>query len=238
MNTSLHTHAQTLSLLALQRSTPNLPFQLIVPGRTLLKRDSLFQVERSAPPREREFLLFSDCLVWLAEDEGWGLGWGSPSSADTPSPHARPGMMRSRSKSEAELTTLWVNSAPNGNNGNGNGGVKAKSVLPLPRKKGKDKKKRQASSGAEERWVFKGRAELVDVEVIVSPQREVGEERRFEVLSPEGSFVLYAGVFPLEITIHIALNFTSRLGRRARRMEHGNPTSKGTAARFSERHPS
>jgi hypothetical protein len=61
-------------------------------------------------------------------------------------------------------------------------------------------------TGIEEKWVYKGRAELVDLEVIVSPgvegmrEREgegfsEGWERRFEVLSPEGSFVVYACEF-------------------------------------------
>ncbi|TFY63214.1 hypothetical protein EVJ58_g3387, partial [Rhodofomes roseus] len=36
LNASLHTHAQTLALLALQRNTANLPFKLITPGRTFL----------------------------------------------------------------------------------------------------------------------------------------------------------------------------------------------------------
>ncbi|TFY82429.1 hypothetical protein EWM64_g1588 [Hericium alpestre] len=66
LNSSLYMHEQTLSLLALQRSTPNLPFQLISPGRTFLKRGALLQLERASLPKEREFLLFSDCLLWLA----------------------------------------------------------------------------------------------------------------------------------------------------------------------------
>jgi FYVE/RhoGEF/PH domain-containing protein 5/6 len=71
MNASLHSHAQTLDLLALQRSTPNLPFQLIAPGRTFLKRGSLFQLEGGSFPKERDFLLFSDCLLWIANlDKG------------------------------------------------------------------------------------------------------------------------------------------------------------------------
>jgi hypothetical protein len=58
----------------------------------------------------------------------------------------------------------------------------------------------------EERWMYKGRAELVDLEIIVSAgvvgMREgeaygEGGERRFEVLSPQGSFVVYAGKFEL-----------------------------------------
>ena len=44
----------------------------------------------------------------------------------------------------------------------------------------------------DERWVYKGRLDLVDVEVVVSSEWG-GEQRRFEVLSPEGSFALYAG---------------------------------------------
>ena len=38
---------------------------------------------------------------------------------------------------------------------------------------------------------FKGRVELVDLEEFVGSALE--DERRFEVLSPEGSFVVYAG---------------------------------------------
>ncbi|EEB89137.1 hypothetical protein MPER_12806, partial [Moniliophthora perniciosa FA553] len=322
LNTSLQMHAQTLSLLALQRATPNLPFQLITPGRTLLKRGPLIQVERSEVPREREFLLFSDCLVWLVREEDeraekgekvWGaiggiagnLGfWGSEKSGSrnnsrtsfsgTPEDSSkittpntppnnrtaalrRPSMVRSRSKSEAELTILQARVAsakvaaaveaevraevgaepapatpsvtmdedndvgpqptapePAGNPlssqmqkrssfagvtsvlGGGGERVRTKSIIPRL-----NKIKRHASSiddglAGKERWVFKGRAELVDLEVVVPVKvkrsrpssanlGDGGEalsfmedddddesERRWEVLSPEGSFVLYA----------------------------------------------
>lgn len=212
LNTSLHSHAQTLSLLALQRSTPNLPFQLISPGRTLLKRGTLVQVERSEQPREREFLLFSDCLIWLAseESEKWGFGWSSPSpsvisppsesnkqlglgTGSSPSSPKRPHMARSRSKSENELPRFedikdspspirpsLVTSASQ---------VKSRSSVPkVP------KVRRHASSsspGQDEKMVYKGRAELVDLEVVITP----GEEQKMEVLGPDGSFVLYAGLF-------------------------------------------
>ncbi|KAJ6485513.1 hypothetical protein C8R45DRAFT_1098312 [Mycena sanguinolenta] len=207
LNTSIHTHAQTLSLLALQRATPTLPFQLIVPGRTLVRRGPLSHVELSAPPRDREFLLFSDCLIWLEAEDGSWVGtsseWVSGGSA-TPSPltensPSRPVMTRTRSKSEAELP-LRV-----GGGGAGEGSTPTKSMqlpLPLPPARrsayhhpvSRMKRRRHASSGTAEdgRWVYKGRAELVDLEVVVTPPREFGEERRFEVLSPEGSFVLYA----------------------------------------------
>ncbi|KAJ7065474.1 hypothetical protein C8F01DRAFT_1125715 [Mycena amicta] len=193
LNTSIHTHAQTLSLLAVQRATPNLPFQLIVPGRALIKRGPLSHVELSAPPRDREFLLFSDCLVWLEADEGWNAS--SPATSGTHLSPVRPSMVRTRSKSDAELPIR-------GADGEILGGAGTRSMLPLPpaRKSAyhhpmsRMKRRRNASSGPgdEGRWMFKGRTELVDLEVVVTPPRELGEERRFEVLSPEGSFVLYA----------------------------------------------
>ncbi|KAJ6568436.1 hypothetical protein DFH09DRAFT_983267 [Mycena vulgaris] len=185
LNTSIHTHAQTLSLLALQRATPSLPFQLIVPGRALIRRGPLSHVELSAPPRDREFLLFSDCMVWLEAEDG-------NSNSLSPSP-VRPTMVRTRSKSEAELPTR-------NDSGDIVGGTRSALPLPPARKSvyhhpvSRMKRRRHASSGTGEegRWIYKGRVELVDLEVVVTPPREVGEERRFEVLSPEGSFVLYA----------------------------------------------
>ncbi|KAJ7691928.1 hypothetical protein B0H17DRAFT_1330923 [Mycena rosella] len=201
LNTSIHTHAQTLSLLALQRATPTLPFQLIVPGRALVRRGPLAHLEQSAPPRDREFLLFSDCIVWLEAEDGNStssagasvLSTGSGASNASLSP-TRPAMVRTRSKSEAELPTRSA--------------LATHSALPAPvpllaaRKSAyhhpvsRMKRRRHASSGGgageEGRWVYKGRAELVDLEVVPSAGREEGEERRFEVLSPGASFVLYA----------------------------------------------
>ncbi|KAG6812122.1 hypothetical protein H0H92_004290 [Tricholoma furcatifolium] len=218
LNSSLHVHAQILGLLSLQRATANLPFQLIVPGRSLLKRGPLLQIEPSGQPREREFLLFSDCLIWLAAEESerpqwkgdWGIsrsGWGSGYTESTSvvdasvssSPQERPQMQRSRSKSEAELSLLRMDShtslpdgqaqtpttptKPNGRNG------RRKSYHPPSEMLAR----RSSSNGGDDRWVYKGRIELVDLEVVVTPSREEGEERRFEILSPEGSFALYSG---------------------------------------------
>ncbi|KAJ7777124.1 Dbl homology domain-containing protein [Mycena metata] len=268
LNTSIHTHAQTLSLLALQRATPTLPFQLIVPGRRLVRRGALVHVPQEGGGgergrREREFLLFDDCLVWLEKEGasnasytagtpttpgatpagasrmaggGNGHGNGSPS---------RPRMTRTRSKSEAELPVLASLTAsssspstPHSTSGNGNGNTsslnpptrdspkRTSSALPVPKSKLKrppvrSTKTAPGASGSgggsgggqshEEsggRWVYKGRAELVDLEVVV-PVARAGEDggedggeggeggereegRRFEVLSPEGSFVVYA----------------------------------------------
>lgn len=58
---------------------------------------------------------------------------------------------------------------------------------------GPRQKARQASSGAgEERWWYRGSADLVDVDVVVPPSVEPEDDTRFEVLSPEGSFAVYA----------------------------------------------
>ncbi|KAF9479574.1 hypothetical protein BDN70DRAFT_878635 [Pholiota conissans] len=214
LNTSLHTHAQTMSLLALQRATPNLPFQLISPGRTLLKRGSLFQIERSGTPIEREFLLFSDCMIWLAPAEVLGQSWdwswsGSGSAASvTQSNHNTPvgskfsverqPMTRTRSKSDAELLTRQTDTAsadgssrdtgetslPSTPNSRGKSVVPSDSPPPIP-----NMVKRNYS--ADDKWSYKGRIELVDTQVIVGSALE--DERKFEILSPEGSFVLYAG---------------------------------------------
>lgn len=49
-----------------------------------------------------------------------------------------------------------------------------------------------ASTGADEKWIYKGHLDLVDIEVVLPPAREIGEERRLEVLSPLTSFAVYA----------------------------------------------
>ena len=88
----------------------------------------------------REFLLFSDCLLWLApiESHSWDWDWSwSGSGISTPPP--------------------------------------------LKKKHGSN----------DDKFVYKGRVELVDLEVVVGST--LGDERRFEVLSPEVSFVVYAG---------------------------------------------
>jgi FYVE/RhoGEF/PH domain-containing protein 5/6 len=195
LNTSLHTHSQTLALLALQRTTANLPFQLISPGRNLVKRSALFQAEGASDPKEREFLLFTDCILWLVaadnidgqRDEKWQ--WQARES-NTSLAAVRPGMFRQRSKSDASLPTLQstrsLAQAARISEG-GSPTAPGKSMLPKAKKK-----QRAATGGAEEKWVFKGRAELVDTEVIPSSFREPGDERKFEVLNPEASFVVYA----------------------------------------------
>ncbi|KIM44782.1 hypothetical protein M413DRAFT_25208 [Hebeloma cylindrosporum] len=222
LNTSLHTHAQTMSLLALQRATPNLPFQLVSPGRTLLKRGSLLQVERSGDPVEREFLLFSDRMIWLAPAEPAGQSWDwswsgsgssvgiSHSSHNTPaapsklSAPERVPMTRSRSKSEAELSTLKAESRSGSESALVDGQSSESPSTPVTPQKPKKWKSHfhggapppppnmaKRTPSVDDKWVYKGGVELVDGQVIVGSALE--DERKFEVLSPEGSFVIYAG---------------------------------------------
>ncbi|KAI5118054.1 hypothetical protein M0805_005901 [Coniferiporia weirii] len=181
LDMSLHTHAQTLTLLALQRATPNLPIQLVSPGRTFLKRGILMQLDNSSTLREREFLLFSDCLIWLANDRmietEWlrrkdVLGLGNPNFLRGESNGKKPEFKRTRSKSENEVPEVRVSAHRPAN--------------------GSPKKTPLNSAGLEERWWFKGKVELVDVDIVLSSARERGEERRLEILSPEASFALYA----------------------------------------------
>lgn len=216
-----------MALLALQRATPNLPFQLITPGRTLLKRGPLIQVERSGAPIEREFLLFSDCMIWLAAAEPLGQSWdwswsaSGNTSSSTGVSHSthntplgskiageRPAMIRSRSKSEAELPILKAGTPDeDAQHSVHNGGSGAESVPTTPVRASKVKylphgspppppnmAKRRYS--LDDKWVYKGRIALVDVQVIVGSTLE--DDRKFEILSPEGSFILY-GSKPLPI---------------------------------------
>ncbi|CCM02758.1 uncharacterized protein FIBRA_04866 [Fibroporia radiculosa] len=172
LNASLHSHAQTLALLALQRNTANLPFRLIVPGRTFLKRSPLLHLEGSVA-KEREFLLFSDCVIWLASADG-----DATSEAPISVGGGRPPLVRTRSKSDTDTPAVEA--------------IKRKdSMLKFKLLHGSPKKKMRHSS-TDERWVYKGFLDLMDVEVVVTPAREPGEERRFELLSPQQSFAVYA----------------------------------------------
>ncbi|KAJ3918886.1 hypothetical protein F5877DRAFT_41611, partial [Lentinula edodes] len=219
LNTSIWSHSQTLALLALQRSTPNLPldeFQFISPGRILLKRGTLLQVENpdarvrrgeskdgDMRPREREFLLFSDCLVWLANEEAekkekeWnfeldlGSIWSSFMGSGTSS---------TRSKSEAELPALQGKAAvPSTSHDSPPSSAQTQSALA-------DSSTSPGYGGMDQdQWLYKGRIELVNLEIVVDTSFTVEDELeelgsdtlneikwRWEVLSPEGSFVLYA----------------------------------------------
>ncbi|EIM83574.1 uncharacterized protein STEHIDRAFT_83759 [Stereum hirsutum FP-91666 SS1] len=217
LNTSLHTHAQTLALLALQRSAPNLPFQLIVPGRTFLKRGSLLQLENSSHPKEHDFLLFSDCLVWLANldrsdtdlSERWdwlpghhhvfggvGSDAGGGGNVSRLKFGGRPSMSRSRSRSEAELSIIRdrTKSIP-GPGPLRSAGPRSPSRHGFSGSPSRPNKRQASSVAADEKWWFKGKLELVDVEVVVAATglgAEPGEEMRFDVLSPEASFAVYA----------------------------------------------
>jgi len=71
--------------------------------------------------------------------------------------------------------------------------MKKPSILPSPLAS------RRIANTGDKKWVFKGQISLVDVEVILVPPRAGEDELRFEVLSPESSFVLYAGMLRVSI---------------------------------------
>ncbi|PPR06162.1 hypothetical protein CVT24_000709 [Panaeolus cyanescens] len=297
LNTSLQTHAQTLSLISLQKSCPNLPasFHLVSPGRTLVKRGELVQVEskEKAGEERREVLLFNDCLAWFARGGGvidkvglgewdwdWDWGWTSGSgsgSASTPtsatqtpsssklvtsntngssgpSTPTRPGLTRSRSRSEAQLAaaasarfsspsfssplstsssgitsstpstpappprpskrrsmygfgTPMPGSPLSQSHINTNAQAKMKTPDPpmlrrsmvagsTPTGSGASGGSGGSSASNDDKWIFKGKIDLVNLDVVIGGGTVLEDEdravRRFEVLSPEGSFVLYA----------------------------------------------
>lgn len=205
LNTSLHTHAQTLSLLALQKATLNLPFQLISPGRNLIKRGPLVQIERNHGPVDREFLLFSDCLIWLAPADASSSSWGWSGSGSGTSHNSQISFLsrpvpptRTRSKSDAALATTRtvtdgeesIGPSPSTPASPAKAGRRRSyyHVEPPPLGMGK------RSISGDDKWVYKGHADLVDVEVVVGSALE--DERRFEILSPGESFAVYAGIYP------------------------------------------
>ena len=146
-------------------------------------------VERSKTER-REFLLFSDCLVWLAREGSpgtsvsvWDVGGGvSGSSAAIGEDEEgfKPSLARSRSKSENELPRL-----------------KARGAAQSPARQAVRHSVNPAGLASmteeKDKWEYKGMAALIDLEVVVPQKRGGGEERKLEVLSPEGSFEAYAG---------------------------------------------
>ncbi|KIO25475.1 hypothetical protein M407DRAFT_25184 [Tulasnella calospora MUT 4182] len=178
LNTSLHSHTQTLQLLAIQRSTPNLPFPLISPGRTLVKRGTLLKVDREQ--RLREFLLLSDSLVWLSKANEREWEWTSRPAISAMAQSSTSGYLgpmrssplgksssniapfrptlgsRTRSKSDAELPT-WRSTDPSG----------------------------------DEKWTYRGKIDLMDIEVVVSTLPGPGEGRKFDIFGPTESFAVY-----------------------------------------------
>ena len=159
---------------------------------------------------QREFLLFSDCLMWLApiESHSWDWDWSwsgsgsgisQNSAGTTVSKTSTIDMMRTRSKSEAEISSLKDDNDDLGS---------AADSSPVSRTQKWNRRKSHYHAAAaavppppptmvkkrglnDDKFVYKGRVELVDIEVVVGSALE--DERRFEVLSPEGSFVVYAG---------------------------------------------
>jgi hypothetical protein len=173
-------------------------------------------MDRNHGPVDREFLLFSDSLIWLAPADtstsswSWsGSGSGASQSSQLAPPRPAP-VTRTRSKSDAELATMrTVNDHQDEDESIG----PSPSTPTSPSKVGRRRSqyhvepppppsmgKRNAS--ADDKWIYKGRTDLVDVEVVVGSALE--DDRRFEILSPGGSFAVYAGKnIPNESTLDL-----------------------------------
>ncbi|CAE6500871.1 unnamed protein product [Rhizoctonia solani] len=125
------------------------------------------------------------------------LGLGRPTQA-----LRRPTMGRTRSKSEAELPTLKSQGMGLGTkpetlraiSGSSSAfvsrGTPPKRETPK-RPPPKPLSTMEGSISSEERWRFRGMANLMDVEVVVSPRNAM----QIDFLSPEGSFALYASTY-------------------------------------------
>jgi hypothetical protein len=79
INENIRQHEMVLVMLGLQRSLVGLPEPLIVPGRSLLLRGALLKACRRNI-QQREFFLFSDCLVYASPVSG-SIGMESASAA-------------------------------------------------------------------------------------------------------------------------------------------------------------
>lgn len=116
-------------------------------------------------------------------------------------------MTRSRSKSEAELSKLKAETNDENRTPAVDNDREAPSGLVTPMKLSKGKSPSELSPpppppsmpkrsyAVDDKWVYKGRVELVDLQVIVGSALE--DERKFEILSPEGSFTAYAGMLQI-----------------------------------------
>ena len=139
-------------------------------------------------PKVRDFLLFSDCLIWLANDKLSESEWGRSSESFFRGPQqpSRPDFKRTRSKSENELPYMKDIPSPMDDvDPKSAGGKKVRFGL------GRVRKDSELYS-PDEKWVYKGKVDLVDLEVVVSAITGMeGDDMRIELLSPEGSFAVY-----------------------------------------------
>jgi hypothetical protein len=176
INTSLQTQAITLQLLSVQKATPNLPVPFIEPGRTFIRRGSLFQTADRVE-RIREFFLFSDCLLWLSkggEREGAATTEEEnfrQSIVASPSEHSFSAAARRQSESEPVIRRA------------------ASSATTL-------KSLGMANQGTDEKWWFRGKIDLLNLDVVIPPT-SFEEPPGLDIHSPQMSFSLFCGEYAL-----------------------------------------
>jgi FYVE, RhoGEF and PH domain containing 5/6 len=144
----------------------------------------LYRVERGSAPTQREFLPLSDCLLWLAPIEShswdWDWSWSSSRSGISQNLVGTIDMIRTGTKSEAEILKdedLSPAAEPSPVSPQKLDRRKSKShfhaVPPPPPRMVKK------SGLKDNKFIYKGRCELVDLEVVVGSA--LVDERRFEV---------------------------------------------------------
>ena len=136
------------------------------------------------------FLLFSDCLVWL-EDNG-----GSPNLGGF-----WLGERANHPDKDEERSDVAARSSPVN-------GVAPRTSYHPPSSATLGRQDEKKS------WIYRGHVGLVDVEVVggvdVDPSMSNQSDRKFEVLRPQGSFVLFAGGYSFRL-FHMATSLGSCL---------------------------
>jgi hypothetical protein len=165
--------------LAVQKATPNLPIPFLEPGRTFIKRGLLFQTADRVE-RIREFFLFSDCLLWLSkggEREGATTSEEEhfkQSMASSPLSASFSAMGRRLSELDVNPGKRPISRAPSSTPG---------SKLPG-----------SMQQSEEEKWWFRGRIDLLDMDISL-PVATFGGEGKIDVHSPQMSFSLFCGMW-------------------------------------------
>jgi FYVE, RhoGEF and PH domain containing 5/6 len=172
LNTSMTNQDITFQLLSIQKAAPNLPFPFIQPGRKFIRRGSLFQVADRVE-RFREFILFSDCLVWLSKG-------GERESPMTPEEELfkRSVIQLSSSPSSNALsrrTSEIENTSPRRGSSTASGAKRPNSTH---------------NQFEEQKWWFRGTIDLLDLDVVL-PVPSFGEDGKIEVHSPHLSFSIF-----------------------------------------------
>ncbi|PVF98226.1 hypothetical protein CPB86DRAFT_758889 [Serendipita vermifera] len=209
LNTSMADQDITFQLLDIQRATPNLPFPFIEPGRKFIRRGPLFQVADRVE-RFREFILFSDCLVWLSK----GGERESPMTSE---------------EEQFRQSVIQLSSSPS-TNALSRRLSDVENVSPRRGPSTASGPKRPNSThnqSEEQKWWFRGKIDLLDLDIVL-PVPSFGEEGKIEVHSPHLSFSLFC--YSIEDREAWATDIRSAKQSRLIAMNSTNPNSTLTSS--------